>query len=53
VTKEELITKLKELLEESHGDCENTHVEADEALLEFINDPEITEAFGEIEKWYA
>ena len=35
------------------GDEEIAHVKADEALLEFINDPEITEAFDAIEKWYA
>jgi hypothetical protein len=29
------------------------HTEADNALLEFINDDAITGAFNAIEKWYA
>jgi hypothetical protein len=29
------------------------HEACDEALLEFIDDPEVTEAFSKHEKWYA
>jgi hypothetical protein len=35
------------------GDLETAHYEADNALLEFINDDAITGAFNAIEKWYA
>ena len=36
-----------------HMDQEIAHLISDRALLEYINDPEITEAFEKIEKWYA
>ena len=29
------------------------HIEADDALLDFIGDPIITEAYGRVDKWYA
>lgn len=35
------------------GDTEMIHVTADELLLEYINDPDIKEAFNKIRKWYA
>lgn len=35
------------------GDTEIAHGKADNALLNFIGDREITEAFAKIEKWYA
>ena len=34
-------------------DAEEDHGRADDILLELLNDPEVTEAFNEIEKWYA
>lgn len=34
-------------------DAEADHVKADEALLAYIDDPEISEAFEAIDKWYA
>lgn len=46
-----LLKKLEECRQS--GDREIAHCEADDALLEFINDDEVTEAFGRIEKWYA
>lgn len=51
MTKEELIVKLKECSE--NGDLEQAHIDADDALLEYINDPEITQAFNSCEKWYS
>jgi hypothetical protein len=50
MTKEEL---LKALSECDEGDEEVNHVKADDLLLEYINDPEITLAFESIDKWYA
>lgn len=35
------------------SDYENAHVIADNALIEFIDDPEIRNAFDEISKFYA
>ena len=35
------------------GDKELDHAQADNALLEYINDDQITAAFDAIEKWYA
>jgi hypothetical protein len=35
------------------GDKELTHMDADDLLLEYINDPEVTRIFNEADKWYA
>ena len=48
----------KELLEifvdtQKKYDPEFAHEEADKALIEFINDKEIEEAFNDMVKWYA
>jgi hypothetical protein len=50
MTKEELLEKLRSF---NTGDSEVDHINADDALLEFINDPEVTVAFEAIEKWWA
>lgn len=49
--REEVIRVLKELAESC--DPERAHGEADDLLLAYINDPEITELYDKIEKWYA
>ena len=49
--KKELIEALV-LLQES-SDEEKAHVEADNLLLDYINDKEISAAFINIDKWYA
>ena len=51
MTRDELLTTLNECA--VGDDLEVAHQKADEALLEFINDPEITAAFESWEKWYA
>jgi hypothetical protein len=51
MSKEELLKKLKELA--TGGDPEGAHADADRLLLDFINDPAVTEAFDAIDKWYA
>lgn len=53
MTKEELLTLLKKLEVISLHDKEVAHGEADDALIEYINDPEIKDAYEAIEKWYA
>lgn len=34
-------------------DIESGHIEADAALLEFIGDQDITDAFESLQRWYA
>lgn len=51
MTKEELLERLKEC--ETNADTEAAHSDADDALIEFINDTEITEAYQRVHKWYA
>lgn len=62
MTKEELLAYLLEIKEGNlrdrdgrsmKGDEEVQHIFADQALLDYINDPQITEAFSSIRKWYA
>ncbi len=52
MTKEELITELK-TIKDNNSDIEQGHGEADQLLLEYINDEDIASAFNDIEKWYA
>jgi hypothetical protein len=60
MTKDELLKRLAEIMAKfenprlnPRGDQERCHAEADGALLEFIGDPDVTIAYGEIPKWYA
>lgn len=50
MTKEELIAKLKEIANgHSHS---QRHEAADDALIEFIDDTDISEAYARIPKWF-
>lgn len=51
MTKAELLAKLKAIREQS--DREAAHADADDALLDYINDAEVRAAYDAIEKWYA
>ena len=51
MTRDELLKRLIELAEDQ--DCEIAHSNADEALLAYINDEEITTAFINVCKWYS
>lgn len=53
MTKKELLDKLGKLSEKHDQDVEMLHMEADELLLKFIGDKEITDIFTYLEKWYA
>lgn len=63
MTREELLEELKNLRDvgipvllfggREVRDREREHILADELLLAYLNDPEITAAFEAIEKWYA
>ena len=50
MTLEELRIKLKEAFD--NGDEEQGHMDADLLLLEYINDPEVSEIFSSVRKWY-
>lgn len=52
MTKQELIQRLVEISEQ-FDDIEVSHIEADKALLEYINDEAVTDAFDVVPKWYA
>lgn len=56
--RKELVRKLEEIQakEQNHDNSYyqvQAHEDADQALLDFIDDPEVTEAFYNIDKWYA
>lgn len=51
MTKQELLKKLIELHKDTRE--EDNHIEADNLLLEYINNEEITTAFNKIDKWYS
>lgn len=53
MSKSELIEELKAAAEVSARDPEVGHSQADCALVEFINDPDVTEAFEAVERYYA
>lgn len=48
MTKERLLEILRD---DCNGDTERAHSVSDTALLHFINDPEITEAFNSQTRW--
>lgn len=47
-----LIERLKLAKELSETDTENGHADADDILLEFIDDEEVSEIYGQIKKFY-
>lgn len=52
MSKEELLTRLQQA-QACNGDPEAAHGMADDALLAYINDDEIRDAYIAVEKWYA
>ena len=51
MTKKELIKKLN--VWRINADTELGHTFADRALIEYIDDPDIKEAYEALNKWYA
>lgn len=51
ISRKELIEALRELA--NLKDAELAHEEADELILNYINDPVIEKAYEEVPKWYA
>lgn len=47
-----MIEQLKTLIINSKEDAEGAHTEADNLLLEYINDEEVSSLYGQITKWY-
>jgi hypothetical protein len=52
MSKKQLVAALLKL-NVGHVDEEEAHSKADRLLLEYINEPEVTEAWENIPKWYA
>lgn len=54
MTKKEalLAQALRRITMKSTGNTETDHGEADDLLLEFINDGEVSLAYDNIKKWY-
>lgn len=50
---DEALARLKLIADRPRRDEEVAHVDADAVLLWLINEPEVTEAFESIPKWYA
>lgn len=53
MTKQELLEKLDTIKHLNENNTEMAHIYADEALLDFIEDIEISKAYKAIKKWYA
>lgn len=57
MTRDELLKKLrayKAMWGREQYDSEQIHIDRDQALLDYVNDPEITAAFNDVpELWYA
>lgn len=53
MNKEELLKILAECEKDADNDQEKIHEVADQALIEYIDDDDITKIYNEIGKWYA
>lgn len=55
MTRDELLAVLRicKVDGDAFGDHEDTHERADTALLAYINDPDIADAYNAIMRWYA
>lgn len=53
LTRTQLIIKLQEISKRRKGGEDGNHQEADELLLQFIGDVEISKAYNDISKWYS
>lgn len=47
-----LLERLRAAAETSQGDAEGGHSDADQILLDWIDDPEVEELYGKVKKWY-
>jgi len=51
--KQDLLLDLRKLAVDANSDPESAHADADAALIRFIDDEHIREAFNAIAKWYS
>lgn len=47
-----LLERLKMAAETSQRNAEQGHNDADDILLEFIDDEEVTELYGQVKRWF-
>ena len=50
--KKQLIKRLKEISADYEGDPEEIHVRMDDALIEYIDDAEVTDLYNSEVMWY-
>jgi len=48
-----MLEQLKSLVVQARNNPEQAHQEADDLLLEYINDAEVSALYGQIEKYYS
>jgi hypothetical protein len=56
MSREQLLERLRALLlQETHGhmDPERSHSDADDALIAYINDAQVTHLYGQLTRWCA
>ncbi len=53
ISRDELLKTLEGAAAMSSYDEERAHIDADMALLDYINDDEIRQAFDRVDRWYA
>lgn len=53
ISRDELLKILEEAAAMSSWDEERAHIDADMALLDYIDDDEIRQAFDSVNRWYA
>jgi hypothetical protein len=53
MTLDQLVQKLRTIHQEHYGDRETAHMQADRALIEFIDDRAVENAYDAIGKWYS
>ena len=53
ISRDELLKILEEAAAMSSWNEERAHIDADMALLDYINDDEIRQAFDRVDRWYA
>lgn len=51
LTREQLLERLRDC--ETNEDTEGAHADADKALLDYIDDPEVRAIYEAVDKWYA
>lgn len=53
MTRDELLEKLRWCVQYDEADPEATHCEADRALIDYLNDSEVTDLYNQLTRWCA